>query len=142
MAWLAPGGGYLLIGQRARGLTVMFTVLSMFLAGLFIGGVRVVDIPSDDPAAAGAAKSDRGGRAFVQQLLSQRPWFIGQVLAGPISFVPVMVRMRVPPAELTMRLPVSHLRMNEIGTLYTAVAGMLNLLTIIDSAYRAGHDND
>ena len=25
------------------------------------------------------------------------------------------------------------------GTLYTAVAGMLNLLAIIDAAYRAGH---
>jgi hypothetical protein len=31
----------------------------------------------------------------------------------------------------------SHARVNEIGTLYTAVAGMLNLLAIIDSAYRS-----
>jgi hypothetical protein len=28
-------------------------------------------------------------------------------------------------------------RLAEIGTLYTAVAGMLNLLTIIDAAHRA-----
>ena len=32
----------------------------------------------------------------------------------------------------------SHALSNEVGTLYTAVAGMLNLLTIIDAAYRAG----
>ena len=31
----------------------------------------------------------------------------------------------------------SHARTNELGVLYTAVAGMLNLLAIIDSSYRA-----
>ena len=31
----------------------------------------------------------------------------------------------------------SHSRLWEIGTLYTAVAGMLNLLAIIDSSHRA-----
>jgi hypothetical protein len=31
----------------------------------------------------------------------------------------------------------SHSRINEIGVLYTAVAGMLNLLAIIDAASRA-----
>jgi hypothetical protein len=34
----------------------------------------------------------------------------------------------------------SHSRSWEIGALYTAVAGMLNLLAIIDSTYRAGVD--
>ena len=32
---------------------------------------------------------------------------------------------------------ISHSRVNEIGVLYTAVAGMLNLLAIIDAASRA-----
>ena len=32
---------------------------------------------------------------------------------------------------------VSHGRVNEIGVLYTAVAGMLNLLAIIDASHRA-----
>ena len=30
----------------------------------------------------------------------------------------------------------AHVRVAEIGTLYTAVAGMLNLLVIIDAAHR------
>ena len=30
-----------------------------------------------------------------------------------------------------------HARVNEIAVLYTAVAGMLNLLAIIDAAHRA-----
>ena len=36
----------------------------------------------------------------------------------------------------------SHARTNELGVLYTAVAGMLNLLAIIDAAYRAGREGD
>ena len=36
----------------------------------------------------------------------------------------------------------SHARVNEIAVLYTAVAGMLNLLVIIDSAARASRDPD
>jgi hypothetical protein len=30
----------------------------------------------------------------------------------------------------------------DIGTLYTAIAGMLNLLAMIDAAYRATHASD
>jgi len=33
----------------------------------------------------------------------------------------------------------SHARLAEISTLYTAVAGMLNLLAVIDSTFRAVH---
>jgi hypothetical protein len=38
-------------------------------------------------------------------------------------------------------VPKSHARLAEIGTLYTAVAGMLNLLAIIDSSYRASQEH-
>ena len=41
-------------------------------------------------------------------------------------------------APPTPAVPKSHGRLWEFGTLYTAVAGMLNLLAILDSAYRAG----
>ena len=36
--------------------------------------------------------------------------------------------------------PWSHARVYEIGTLYTAVAGMLNLMAILDAAYRAANE--
>jgi len=129
VAWLVPGAGYWLVGQRARGLTVGITVLTLFVGGLWIGGLRVVEAP---PMGTG------GPLRYPLQVIQQRPWFIGQFLAGPISLVPVIAKNSVPPGELAVRLPASHVRVNEIGTLYTAIAGMLNLLTIIDAAYRAG----
>ena len=120
-AWVIPGAGYLLIGQWARGLTIGITILTLFIGGLAVGGVRVVDAPA------------LAGIETARDVVTQKPWFIGQILAGPISIGSAYI------AHASPNIPLSHGRANEIGTLYTAIAGMLNLLAIIDSAYRAGH---
>jgi hypothetical protein len=74
--------------------------------------------------------------------LGDKPWYVGQILCGPIALVAsaVSVHAAHPSAGLPGQetWPSSHSRSWEIGALYTAVAGMLNLLVIIDSAYRAG----
>ena len=120
-SWVVPGSGYLLIGERSRGLTVGLTVIALFILGILIGGIRVVEAPRDLTRPLDA--------------VMDRPWFVGQVLAGPIG----LITARIGAAHATGSDPwtVSHSRINEIGTLYTAVAGMLNLLAIIDSAHRA-----
>lgn len=120
-AWLLPGLGYFLIGQRARGITVCVTILLLFASGLLIGGVRVVDEFDEYTSVA---------------KIIDKPWYMGQILAGPIALTTAKVAKRTD----EFRRPafaMSHSRVNEIGTLYTAVAGMLNLLAIIDAADRA-----
>src|SRR6185437_10796109 len=47
-AWIFPGAGYLMIGQRARGITIGLTVLALFFFGLLIGGVRCLEVPGYD----------------------------------------------------------------------------------------------
>jgi len=118
--WIVPGSGYWLIGQRSRALTVGVTIIVLFILGLVIGGVRVVDVPA-------------GVLSSPVNAVSQKPWFVGQILAGPMT----LIASSIGHDEAYFA---SHSRVNEIGTLYTAVAGMLNLLAIIDAAYRAGHD--
>jgi len=118
--WVVPGSGYWLIGQRGRALTVGITIMILFILGLLIGGVRVVDVPP-------------GVLSSPVNAVSQKPWFVGQILAGPITLISSSIGKGT-------EYYVSHARLNEIGTLYTAVAGMLNLLAIIDAAYRAGHN--
>jgi hypothetical protein len=114
-AWLIPGAGYWLLGERGRAVIIGLCVLALFAAGILIGGVRVVDAPTElSPAA-----------------LLNKPWFIGQVLTGPISVAAAIWADHVDPSF------VSHSRSWEIGTLYTAVAGMLNLLALIDATHRA-----
>ena len=69
----------------------------------------------------------------------QKPWFIGQVLTGPVAITANFVATRWGGEA---GAPFSHARVYEIGVLYTAVAGMLNLMAIIDSAYRASNEGD
>jgi len=64
--WFIPGAGYLLLGQKARGITIGVTVLSLFALGLLIGGLHVIDMPA----------------GFSFDLIMRKPWFIGQALAG------------------------------------------------------------
>lgn len=115
LGWLIPGAGYWVLGERARGMIVCLTVLAVFTMGALIGGLRLVDAPTELSAAA----------------LLDKPWFIGQVLAGPVSVAAAIAAGHVDPMR------VSHGRSWEIGTLYTAVAGMLNLLALIDATHRA-----
>ena len=43
-SWVLPGSGYWLIGERARSLTVGFTISALFFLGLLIGGVRSLEV--------------------------------------------------------------------------------------------------
>jgi hypothetical protein len=124
--WIVPGLGYFMLGHRARAMTVGVTIVLLFAGGLLIGGVRVVDAPDFTSGAA----SQLPGRVL------QKPWFIGQAMAGPIGLAAAYASQAAA-ASPELRDVVSHARVWEIGTLYTAVAGMLNLLAIIDAAHRA-----
>ena len=117
VGWALPGAGYFLIGHKARGFTIGLTVLALFTMGILIGGIRVVDPPSLSPEAGN-----------VVTALLAKPWYIGQFLAG----LPGVLC-----GHFGSRFPQSHSRVMEIGTLYTAVAGMLNLMSIIDCSFRA-----
>ena len=120
--WIIPGGGYFLIGQRTRGTVIGVTVVALFLLGVLNAGVRVVEAPNL-----------LAGGGWVARIL-QKPWFIGQALMGPIGLVAAWIAHALGPEHRA-----ASARLGEIGTLYTAVAGMLNLLAIIDSSHRAAN---
>ncbi len=136
-AWILPGSGYWLIGQRARGLVVGVTILLLFFAGLLIGGIRVVDSPWIESPQQMRERQSKLPLNPVASLL-QKPWFIGQIFAGPVVLAANKVGVSWGGGD--EGAPFSHSRVYEIGTLYAAVAGMLNLMAIIDAAYRAGND--
>jgi hypothetical protein len=177
--WLLPGAGYFLIGQRARGIVVGAAVIMMFLSGILIAGIRVIDVPGYDslgfevrvrnpalvtqPGQFVGQKLDwrdrdfyKGDRALTARPLGEivnKPWYVGQVLTGPICLLsskfsldaakPADIQAaRSSRAQPPSRIAPSHARVAEIGSLYTAIAGMLNLLAIIDSASRAGREEE
>ncbi len=166
-AWVLPGLGYVLIGQRSRGYTVGLTVIMLFVAGLLIGGVRVLEVPgygSHGNPVLSYAGSDRNGQAYYVfgdsglrdetylrlegwaifthpiEEIRAKPWSIAQVITGPVGLIAGAGAVAASRRDSNDN-PIgarSHSRLNEIGVLYTAIAGMLNLLAIIDSHSRAG----
>ena len=133
--WILPGLGYMLIGEVRRGVMVCVAILGLFIGGLFVGGVRVVDVPGygDD--------GQRVLRADGRWTLTSAPlptvlgksWFVGQFLAGPVTLMAGAGSLQA--AASGYPQATAHLR--EIATLYCAVAGMLNLVVLIDAAHRS-----
>jgi hypothetical protein len=118
--WLIPGAGYFLIGHRTRALVVGVSVIVLFLLGILVAGIAVVEAPNF------------GGGGTVLGGILQKPWFLGQVMTGPLGLISAWIGQGV-----ADDYPAAKARLGEIGTLYTAVAGMLNLLAIIDASHRA-----
>lgn len=118
-AWLVPGLGHLLLGQKGRALILMASIGLLWLGGFFIGGVGVFD---------------RKGHPI---------WFMGQMLIAPSVLVEGYHRtLQEPggqpprPDDLAGRYKPSYGHVHEQGVLYTSLAGMLNLLAIMDVLYR------
>ncbi|MBX3373270.1 MAG: hypothetical protein KF817_05495 [Phycisphaeraceae bacterium] len=131
-AWLWPGLGHIVLGDRRRGAYIMLGLLFLVFVGLLIGGVDAVDSRSD------------------------RLWFLAQVIIGPLAFVIDWLRSGLlvdgPPgwfgdpawksaylagADAPMnwirRTGISHV--NEIGTLFIALAGLMNLAVMLDALH-------
>jgi hypothetical protein len=102
-SWAIPGAGHLWLGRRAKGLIFLVALPLMFAIGLAVHG-RLFPFDARDPLVALAALADLGIGA---------PYFIASALnAGR--------------GDVTM---VGY----EYGNAFIIVAGLLNLLVIIDA---------
>ena len=158
--WLLPGAGYLLIGQRARGVTIGVSILALFVLGLLVGGVRVMEVPGyvtdtgeRQMVEVPGYRTDQGQVVPPRKLWSlqaaplnevrNKPWSLPQLMAGPVAIAAgtwsVMAARPDPAHQGQPRGALTHARLNEIGSLYLSVAGLLNLMVIIDAAHRSVH---
>jgi hypothetical protein len=135
-AVLFPGAGHFVAGERGRGILIAAGVLSLFFGGMLIGGIDVIDSKED------------------------RIWFFGQAMVGPLAFGVdwahqnkfkvidpatrqlrsanpdegrgpdgVAVKGGKPPNEKSIN------KVNDLGTLYSTIAGMMNLIVILDAGW-------
>jgi len=121
--FLLPGLGYVLLGEKIRGRMVGAGILAMFVFGLLIGGVAILD-------------GEQPNAPFVR--LGQR--FLAPTLVANAVRLRVLEPARSPQeaAESPARMYTpAYGRMEEQGVLYTSIAGFLNLMTMIDIAGRS-----
>ena len=136
-AWLWPGGGYFAERRHARGFRAMGGGLFMYLSGLLIGGLDAVDRKHDGI------------------------WFYAQAFNGPIAFATDFARSRLSSIngreiqdiswertpslgerwlaqeqevmDAVRRQGLSHV--NEVGTLFIALGGLMNLVLILEAGF-------
>jgi hypothetical protein len=110
LAWLFPGVGHISIGQKRRGLLIMSGMLFLVLCGVLVGGIDAVDHKNDGL------------------------WFIAQVWCGPIVIAVDLLNQALiaplPVDEKATLVGLSHV--NEMGTLFIAMAGLMNFVIILD----------
>lgn len=116
-AWLLPGLGHYIMGEKRRAIILACSIGSVWLGGLVIGGTAVINHKE------------------------HMAWFAGQALMAPSILIDLGAQFGAErsaddtPSRNPMFEP-SFGHMYEQGILYTAMAGLLNLLAVIDVAYR------
>ena len=112
-AWLLPGLGHFILGEKTRGIILSLSIGCLWIGGLSIGGITVCD-------------SVEHPYWFWAQMLMAPSWAVDHWLQSLREAELVYASLYEP----------SFGRVSEQGILYTALAGLLNLLAIIDVIYR------
>ncbi|MHC5083235.1 MAG: DUF6677 family protein [Planctomycetota bacterium] len=107
-AWIIPGAGHFLIRQPKRAVIILVTITTLFLMGLYIGSIGVVD------------------------RVGSWPWFLAQMMCSPAVGIIAKIVQSAPPGTYN-----TFGRPCDIGQIYTGIAGLLNLLSVISAVYMA-----
>lgn len=143
LAWVVPGLGHMVIGQKARGVVFFVTIHLLFAAGMLIGGIRAIN-PPEQPI------------WTYTQMLTGWPMLVADRLADHAAAeqpnlektydehrTPVNDDSRVSERidyakEEFAKYPqlTYHPKVQDIGAVYCGIAGMLNLLVLFDVLLR------
>ncbi|MFQ5494834.1 MAG: DUF6677 family protein [Phycisphaerae bacterium] len=113
-AWLVPGLGHILAGERNRGIIILVTIGVTFWSGVAIGSVRHAVDPQ-----------------------RKKLWFMAQICAGTHAIAALGWGEHARRGLNDDDLAVSRWSSIEVAMVYTGVAGLLNLLAVIDALVRA-----
>ena len=105
LSWIIPGAGHLIIKERKRAAIIFITITGIFLTGLYVGSIAIID-----PV---------GGL----------PWYIAQVMVSPLAIALSNI------THSSQYDVFGHPQ--DIGQIYTSIAGLLNLLCILSAIYMA-----
>ncbi len=107
LAWVLPGLGHIYLGFRRRGLILMVVIALTYWGGVAIGGVSSTVQPTQRTA-----------------------WFLAQICAGSHTVAAYLwgqgERRHHPEVE-------AGFVAQDVGVIYSGVAGLLNVLIILDA---------
>lgn len=108
LAWVAPGLGHWWIGEKPRAVIFFVVTCVTFWGGVAVGGVRATVNPQENGL-----------------------WIAAQLCMGPQGLVALVTSKHLAslPEELQFK---ASWPSADLGVIYSGVAGLLNLLVIID----------
>lgn len=119
LAWLMPGLGHWWIGERGRGIILFVVVTVTFWSGVAVGGVRTVISPNENG-----------------------PWIAAQLCMGPQSLIALKSAQGLRAEEAAGKANYkSPWPSGDIGVVYAGIAGLLNLLVMLDVLARVERMN-
>jgi len=138
LAWLLPGAGHLYQGRTAKGVLYMICILTTYFYGFWLGQGHVVYAswrPEDRrlPYLCQVGVGLPALPAIVQAQLKKRggPLLFGTDMMAPPDVDPDR-DINEPPDQLARWNQEAGVGF-ELGTLFTMVAGLLNILAIYDA---------
>lgn len=109
---LVPGAGHLYLGRRGRGLAFLFAIGTLFVVGIALQARLDVHLGLDDPL---------GSLLSIAQAAAGLPYFIARALGYGVYSDQAALDQAVKSV------------MFEYGNTFTAVAGLLNILVMLDA---------
>jgi hypothetical protein len=139
LAWLVPGAGHYAIGEHRRGIIIFATIAVTFWGGVAIGGVRTTVYP-EKKSLWFMGQLCGGGHALMAYALGQSSR--SHLLEENLTSSQARSMSPVQRAELTRNLVATgQWGSAEIATVYTGVAGLLNILVIFDALVRGDSEH-
>lgn len=145
LAWLIPGLGHIYQGRTGKGILFFVCVLGTFFYGLYLGGGKVVyaAVPWEQQyrwqywCQLGTGLVATPMLVQRERVLNGREPLWNGLMAPPrnqqVHWTDDSGRQTTQPNELAM-WTVKYHPYFELGTVYTVIAGLLNILVICDAA--------
>ena len=117
LAWLVPGLGHAYLGFWKRGLILFITITITFWTGVAIGGVR-----------------------GTVNYRDRKAWYFAELCTGGNTLVATAVHKAIGmQPRVTGQAPpfAGHWLSTDVGAHYAGIAGLLNLLIILDAVARS-----
>ncbi len=145
LAWILPGLGHWYLGHRARAITIMVVIAVTFWCGVAIGGVKSTVDPKENRLWF-LAQICAGSHTIAATLWSRQLEPTAHVCPNcdaPLAYEPragdvcPKCGRQISDPELAARTRLAFWPQVDIAIVYTGIAGLLNLLVILDAIARA-----
>lgn len=133
LALIVPGLGYLPKRERARAAGVFIGVFGLFFGGVLIGGVSAVDRETDRLWF--FAQAGIGAPAFALDALNDSTFKVQPAIPGPPNWGHPNPELNMNNVAAPAKKSIGRVR--DTALLWTALAGMLNLIAVVDCLFSA-----